>query len=45
MLLGSDFPWYDIDHSTQLVMELPGLSSSEKEAILGLNAIRFLRLD
>ncbi|HET8786132.1 MAG TPA: amidohydrolase family protein [Candidatus Limnocylindrales bacterium] len=45
VLLGSDFPWYDIDHSAGLVMELPGLSSSEKEAILGLNAIRFLRLD
>jgi predicted TIM-barrel fold metal-dependent hydrolase len=44
VLLGSDFPWYDIDHSAQLVMELPGLSMAERESILGLNAIRFLGL-
>jgi len=44
VLLGSDFPWYDIDHSARLVMELPGLSTAEKEAIMGVNAVRFLGL-
>ncbi|MFQ5933852.1 MAG: amidohydrolase family protein [Dehalococcoidia bacterium] len=44
VLMGSDFPWYDLDRSVKLVMELPGLSQEEKEGILGANAIRILDL-
>jgi len=44
LMLGTDFPWYDLDHSAQLVMELPELSEAQKEAILGENAARILRL-
>ncbi|GAI54065.1 unnamed protein product [marine sediment metagenome] len=42
--MGSDFPWYDIDHSVERVMELPLLSTEQKEALLGANAIRILGL-
>jgi predicted TIM-barrel fold metal-dependent hydrolase len=44
VMMGSDFPWYDLDHTVRLVMELPILSTSEKEAILGANALRILGL-
>ncbi len=44
VLMGSDFPWYDLDHSVQRVMELPLLAREEKEAILGANAARILGL-
>lgn len=44
LMLGTDFPWYDLDHSAQLVMDLPELSEVQKEAILGENAARILRL-
>ena len=43
-MLGSDFPWYDIGHSAAIVLDLPGLSDEEKEAILGANAERILSL-
>ena len=44
VMMGSDWPWYDIDHSVEIVMELPILAQEEKEAILGANAQRILRL-
>jgi len=44
VMLGTDFPWYDLAHTAELVMGLPGLSTGEKEAILGANAARILEL-
>lgn len=44
VMLGTDFPWYDLGHTAQLVMDLPVLSTGEKEAILGSNAVRILGL-
>jgi len=44
VMMGSDFPWYDIDHTAKRVMELPLLSSEQKEAILGDNAVRILNI-
>lgn len=44
VMMGSDFPWYDIDHTVDLVRGLPGLTSAEIDGILGANAVRFLRL-
>jgi len=44
VMMGSDFPWYDIDHTVAQVMGLPGLSTAERHAILGANAARFFRL-
>lgn len=44
VMMGSDFPWYDLDHTVERVMALPGLSAGEREAILGANAIRILGL-
>jgi predicted TIM-barrel fold metal-dependent hydrolase len=44
VLLGSDFPWYDLDYSVERLMGLPLLSHEEKAAILGGNAVRLLRL-
>src|SRR3989304_47800 len=31
VMMGSDFPWYDIDHTVGRVLELPGLSAEEKD--------------
>ncbi len=42
VMMGSDFPWYDIGHTVALVRQLPGLSESEVRGILGENALRFL---
>jgi len=42
VLMGSDFPWYNIDHTVKRVMELPYLIKDEKERILGENAEIFL---
>jgi hypothetical protein len=44
VMLGTDFPWYDLDRTVDLVMDLPLLGTEEKEAILGVNAARILRL-
>jgi predicted TIM-barrel fold metal-dependent hydrolase len=44
VMLGTDFPWYDLDTTAEQVMSLPVLSSEEKEAILGANAVRILGL-
>jgi predicted TIM-barrel fold metal-dependent hydrolase len=44
VMLGTDFPWYDLDTTADQVMSLPVLSADEKEAILGANAVRILGL-
>jgi uncharacterized protein len=44
VMLGTDFPWYDLDRTVELVMALPVLSTGEKEEILGANAVRILDL-
>lgn len=44
VMLGTDFPWYDLDVSAHLVLDLPFLSDEQKLAILGSNAARILRL-
>jgi predicted TIM-barrel fold metal-dependent hydrolase len=44
VVFGTDFPWYDLDHTVERVIELPILSSEEKERILGANAARILGL-
>jgi predicted TIM-barrel fold metal-dependent hydrolase len=44
VVLGSDYPWYQPAHTAELVLALPGLSLAEKNAILGDNAARILRL-
>lgn len=45
VMMGSDFPWYDLDRTVERVMDLPLLSNEEKEGILGANAIRILSLE
>lgn len=45
VMMGSDFPWYDIDHTVALIFDVPGLSEDEKRLIVGENAARFLRLE
>ena len=44
VVLGSDYPWYEPAHTSELVLSLPVLSQAEKNAILGENAARILRL-
>jgi uncharacterized protein len=44
VMLGTDFPWYDLGHTVELVMGLPLLSTGEKEQILGANAVGRLAL-
>jgi predicted TIM-barrel fold metal-dependent hydrolase len=44
VLMGSDFPWYDLDRTVDLVMSLPYLSDEEKELIMGRNASSVLNL-
>ncbi len=44
VILGTDFPWYDLRSTAEQVMGLPLLSSDAKAAILGANAVRILRL-
>jgi uncharacterized protein len=44
IVLGSDYPWYEPAHTAELVLTLPVLSQAEKDAILGENAARILRL-
>jgi uncharacterized protein len=44
VMLGTDFPWYDLDRTVELVMDLPSLALEEREAILGANAARILHL-
>ena len=42
VLFGSDFPWYEIDTSIELLDRLPKLADEEKAAIAGLNAAKLL---
>jgi uncharacterized protein len=42
VMMGTDFPWWSPAHCVQGIMDLPTLSNSEKEAILGANAARIL---
>lgn len=42
VLLGSDYPWYDLDRTIARVDELPLLSAEERELIIGQNALRLL---
>lgn len=44
VVLGSDYPWYEPARTAELVESLPVLSRAEKDAILGENAARILRL-
>ena len=44
VMMGSDFPWYDLDQTVDRVMSLPLLSMEEKEGIIGANAERILRI-
>ena len=44
VMMGSDYPWYDLDHTVERVMDLPLLSQEEKEGILGANAVTILGL-
>ena len=44
VMMGSDFPWYDMGHTVTLVKGLPGLSDVERQAVLGGNAARFFHL-
>ena len=44
VMMGSDFPWYDLDHSIERVFSLPLLSREEKERIIGANAVEILGL-
>ena len=44
VMMGSDFPWYDLDHQVERIMDLPILSREEKEAMMGANGIRILGL-
>ena len=44
VLMGSDFPWYDLDRTASLVDEIRGISEGEKEMIMGGNASRMYQL-
>ncbi len=44
VMMGADFPWYDLDHSIDRVFSLPILSMEEKERIIGANAVDILGL-
>jgi predicted TIM-barrel fold metal-dependent hydrolase len=44
VLFGSDFPWYDPAEVVTRVEALPGLSSADRDAILGGNAAELLGL-
>ena len=44
VMMGSDFPWYDLDYSIDRVFSLPILSMEEKERIIGPNAVDILGL-
>jgi predicted TIM-barrel fold metal-dependent hydrolase len=45
VLLGTDFPWYDLDRTLERLMALPLLAREEKEAIAGANAARLFGLE
>jgi uncharacterized protein len=45
VLFGTDFPWYELEHTVDQLMELPHLSDEERRGILGENAVRRIGLD
>jgi len=38
VMIGSDYPWSDLDHTIERILELPVLSQEEKEGIIRANA-------
>jgi predicted TIM-barrel fold metal-dependent hydrolase len=44
VMMGSDFPWYDMARTVDLVGGLPDLSDAERAALKGDNAARFFDL-
>lgn len=44
VMMGSDFPWYDIGRTVGLVTALPGFTDAERRGILGQNAVHFFGL-
>jgi len=44
VMLGTDFPWYDLDRTADQVLDLPLLAEEQKAGILGANAARLLRI-
>src|ERR1035437_6028052 len=44
VMLGTDYPWYDIGSTREVLMDLPRLSEGQKDAIAGENAARILAL-
>jgi predicted TIM-barrel fold metal-dependent hydrolase len=44
VMLGTDFPWYDLGDTADRVIALPFLSEEQKLGILGANAARILKL-
>ena len=44
VMVGTDFPWYDLGDTADRVMDLPFLSHEQKLGILGANAARILKL-
>jgi len=44
VMMGSDYPWYDLNHTVERVQSVPGLSDEQREGILGANAVRLLGL-
>lgn len=45
IMMGSDFPWYDIADTVSLIRGLPGLTGEEKDALLGVTARGFFGLE
>jgi predicted TIM-barrel fold metal-dependent hydrolase len=43
-MMGSDFPWYDMTRTVELVRALPDLNDADRSALLGDNAARFFEL-
>jgi predicted TIM-barrel fold metal-dependent hydrolase len=44
VMMGSDFPWYDMTRTVELVRALPDLNDADRSALLGDNAARFFEL-
>jgi uncharacterized protein len=44
VLLGSDFPWYDLSQTVEQVLALPILAAEEQDLVLGLNAAKLFNL-
>jgi len=42
VMMGSDFPWYELDHSIDRVISLRLPSNQEKEAMIGADALEIL---